>query len=84
MSLLLFCLRIEDFYELEFLMCSPKSKLVQEGITSSFALEAPTSNDGCPEGMVHPEKCPQPPSRNQSPHPLNVQHLPNSIFYLVF
>lgn len=83
-SLLLLCSRIDDFYELEFLIYGPRSKVVQEGIISSFDLEAPARNDGCSQGKVHPERCPQPPSRNQSPYPLNAQHLPNSISYLVF
>lgn len=83
-SLLLLCSRIKDFYELEWLIYSPKSKVVQEGIISSFDLEAPARNDGCPQGKVHPGRCPQPPSRNQSPYLLNTQHLPKSIFFLVF
>ena len=69
---------------MEFLIYSPKSNMVQEGIINSLDLEAPARNDGCPQGKVHPGRCPQPPSRNQSPCPLNAQHLPDSVLYLVF
>ena len=70
-SLSLLCSRIKDFSEMEFLIYSPKSKVAQEGILSSLDLEAPARNDGCPQGKVHPGRCPESPSRNQPPseHP---------------
>lgn len=63
-----------------FLIYGPQSKVVREGIISSLDLEAPARNDGCPQGKLHPGRCPQPPSRNQSPCPLNAQQPPQSIF----